>query len=144
MFICPFCGVENTNDRAKFCNGCGASKDSIPADMDLPDQLSRYSAFVEEVFFSNAIDELEEIVNSSRERLRISFAAHTKIVEGLIKIKAKVAHLFQFKLEFDQNVQDAYAGQDTYLKFRFTNLSSDQFFKVNLVWDDFETSGESN
>jgi len=110
--------------------------------MDLPQQVERYASFLKDIFFDHSIEEIEGMSKGTRDRLKISIIAHRKIVEELSNLKAKVAHLFQFKLEFDQNVQDAYAGHDTYLKFRFTNLSDSEFFKVTLDWDDPETPDE--
>ena len=43
------------------------------------------------------------------------------------------------KLEFDENVIDAYAGQETLLRFRFTNQSDNELIKVHLHWDDPDT-----
>ena len=39
-----------------------------------------------------------------------------------------------------KDVIDAYAGHDTFLNFRYTNLSEDDLFKVALLWDDPNTS----
>jgi len=142
MFICQSCGAENTNDKAKFCNECGASKESPSSEMDLPEQINRYKSFIEEIFFTNDSQKVDAISRSTREKLKISITAHMKITYELSTFKEEIRHFFQFKLEFDQNVQDAYAGHDTYLKFRFTNLSDSEFFKVNLGWDDPEKPDE--
>lgn len=142
MFICQSCGAENNNDKAKFCNECGTSKETLSSGMDLPEQINRYKSFIEEIFFSSDSQKVDEISRSAREKLKISITAHRKITDQLSLYKEEIRHFFQFKFEFDQNVQDAFAGHDTYLKFRFTNLSDDEFFKVNLVWDDPEKPDE--
>jgi len=142
MFICQSCGVENTNESAKFCSGCGRERDASLADLDLPDQIQRYSAFIKDIFFDHSLDDLEVMSKATRERLKISYASHQKLIKELGLIKDKVGHLFQFKLEFDQNVQDTYAGHDTYLKFRFTNQSDNEFFRVNLDWIDQDLSNQ--
>jgi len=142
MFICQSCGAENVSSKAKFCNECGASKESLSSEMDLPEQINRYKGFIEEIFFSNNLQKVDEISLSTREKLKISITEHRNITNNLLLYKEKIKHLFQFKFEFDQNVQDAYAGHDTYLRFRFTNLTDSEFFKVNLAWDDSEKPDE--
>jgi hypothetical protein len=47
-------------------------------------------------------------------------------------------------LEFDENVTDAYAGHDTYLRFRFTNDSTEILKSVRLTWDDPETPDQED
>ena len=142
MFTCPSCGTENANGDVKFCNQCGASKQINATDMNPPEQVNRYARFIEEIYFSNDALKVDEISRITREKLKITINEHRRITEKLSVLKKKIGHFFQFKLEFNQNVRDAYAGHDTYLKFRFTNLSESEFFKVNLVWVDPESTNE--
>jgi hypothetical protein len=57
-----------------------------------------------------------------------------------LRRKKAVAHFLNFSLEFNENLIDAYAGHDTFLNFRFTNLSEEDIFKVKLLWDDSQNT----
>jgi len=134
MYKCRSCGIECASQNARFCSECGASKDAALSNLDLPEQLERYSLFIKEIFFDHSMIEVESLSKVTRDRLKISTVAHQKIVQELVEVKEKIEHLANFKIEFNQNVKDAYVGHDTYLRFRFTNLSNSEFFKVNLAW----------
>lgn len=143
MFICYFCGLENPSQTAKICSNCGPSKKWLEEEVDQPKALKTYQALLSElVFDSHHVEEIEVFSDRARDRFKISISAHREILGKLEVQKSEVAALMQFQLEFDENVLDAYAGHDTYLKFRLTNTSADEMFKAELKWDDPETPDE--
>ena len=143
MFICYFCGLENPSQTAKICSECGPSKKWLEEEVDQPKALKTYQALLSElVFDSHHVEEIEVFSDRARDRFKISISAHREILGKLEVQKSEVAALMQFQLEFDENVLDAYAGHDTYLKFRLMNTSADEMFKAELKWDDPETPDE--
>jgi TPR repeat protein len=144
MFVCYVCGKENLSESAKFCNECGPTKKWEASDVDLPDAVEQYTLFYSEIYFEHSADEAEKMSVRVREKNKVSAQTHKKIAQALAEQKKSIEHLSQFMLEFDENVVDAYAGGDTYLKFRFKNLSDDEFYKVNIEWDDQETSDDQD
>jgi TPR repeat protein len=74
-----------------------------------------------------------------RQRLQISHDTHVSVIAKFEAQLKAIAHLTKFRFEFNENVTDAYAGHDTFLNFRYTNQSADDFFKVSLYWDDPDT-----
>jgi len=144
MFVCYVCGKENPSESAKFCNECGPTKKWEASEVDLPSAVEQYTLFYSEIYFEHSADEAEKMSARVREKNRVSAQTHKKIAQALAEQKKSIEHLSQFMLEFDENVVDAYAGGDTYLKFRFTNLSDDEFYKVSIEWDDPETGDDQD
>jgi len=144
MFVCYVCGKENPSDTAKFCGVCGPSKKWETNEVDLPSAVEQYTLFYSEVYFEHSPDEAEKMSARVREKNKVSAQTHKKIAQALADQKKSIDHLSQFMLEFDENVIDAYALGDTYLKFRFKNLSDDEFFKVSIEWDDPETGDDQD
>ena len=143
MFNCYFCGLENPSQTAKICSNCGPSKKWFEEEVDQPKALKTYQALLSELVFDNhTLEEIKVFSDRARDRFKISISAHSEILSKLKMQKSEVAALMQFQLEFDENVLDAYAGHDTYLKFRLTNTSADEMFKAELKWDDPETPDE--
>jgi len=144
MYKCLFCGLENPSETAKFCSECGPNgpaKNWMFENVDELRKLEQYAAMLCELYFENQTEEeLEKISLKMRERLMISHNAHTDILSQLSDQKSAITHLLSFCLEFDENVIDAFAGHDTFLNFRYTNLSEDDLFKVSLVWDNNEAA----
>jgi RNA polymerase-associated protein len=144
MYKCLFCGQENPIETAKFCTECGPNgpaKDWIFENVDEQRKLEQYASMLCELYFENQTDdELEKISLKMRERLMISHNAHADILSQLSEQKRAITHLSNFCFEFNDNVIDAFAGHDTFLNFRYTNLSEDDLFKVCLVWDNNEAS----
>ena len=143
MFKCLFCGLVNSSDKARFCSACGPdgiAKNWNSENIDQAQNVKQYSDLLREYYFNAYIeDESEKKYNKLRERLKISYSTHVEIISKLAQHKTAIAHLSQFRFEFNENVTDAYAGHDTFLDFRFTNLSDSDAFKVILLWDDPET-----
>jgi biotin carboxyl carrier protein len=143
MFKCIYCGFESINSAAKFCSECGPFGPALSWSAETVDQASKivsYAKLISEYSFQSHTDfEFEKLSRRLRERLRISHAAHTEILRKLSVQKNAVAHLSNFRLEFNERVTDAYAGHDTFLDFRYTNLSAEDAFKVSLIWDDPDT-----
>lgn len=144
MFKCVFCGLDNPSEKARLCIECGpdgAAKDWTPEDIDQPAKVSQYVSWLSETYFNPKIGAaVEKYSLRMRERLKISHDTHAGVIAELAAQKKAIAHLENFRFEFNENVTDAYKGQDTYLKFRYTNLSEDDLFKINIVWDDPETT----
>jgi len=144
MFTCLFCGLSNPSEKARFCNECGPnspSKDWLPDEIDQPDKVTQYVSMLSEFYFdAQDISEVEKFSIRLRQRLKISFDTHQSVLEKLAQQKKSIEHLANFRFEFNENVLDAYAGHDTFLNFRYTNLSEDDLFKVSLFWDDPTTS----
>jgi TPR repeat protein len=138
MLVCYFCGSEKSKETSKFCVDCGKAKwDSH--DVDQSTKISQYTEFLKDIFFDQSLEETETLSLRARERFKISFHTHKKIIDHFLSKKETVQHLAQFKLEFDKNLIDAFAGHDTYLRFRVTNLTDTELLKVTIHWDDPET-----
>lgn len=144
MFKCLFCGLENSNERARFCNACGsdgAAKDWTSENIDHPEKVAQYVSALSEYYFdTHDSSSVEKYSLRIREKLKISHDTHVGIISKLAKQKQDVEHLKNFRFEFNENVIDAYAGNDTFLNFRYTNLSEEDFFKISLFWDDPSTT----
>ena len=144
MYICLFCGLDSPSEKARFCSACGPdgpAKDWISGDIDQPQKVTQYVSALSEYYFDapNSTS-VEKFSLRIREKLKISHDTHVKILSKLAKQKQAVEHLKNFRFEFNENVIDAYAGNDTFLNFRYTNLSEEDFFKISLLWDDPNTT----
>ena len=143
MCKCLFCGLENLSATARFCVECGHEVPSIKWASDEIDQVPRvtqYVAMISKYYFESHSDvEVEKLSLRVRERLKISTAKHVEVLFKLSELKKAVGHLSNFRFEFNENVTEAYAGHDTFLDFRYTNLSQDDAFKVSLLRGDPET-----
>lgn len=144
MYECLFCGLINSSETAKFCSECGPDspcKDWTPQNIDQESKVSKYASILSEFYFDPHHElDVEKYSQKIREKLKISHRTHFEILTKLKAQKDTFAHLFSFRLEFNENVIDAFAGHDTFLDFRYTNLSADDSFKISLVWDDPETT----
>ena len=144
MFKCLICGLDNPSEKARFCSTCGPdspAKDWSSEDIDQPQRVTQYVSILGEFYF-DAQDSaaVEKFSLRIRERLKVSFDTHAKVLSTLAKQKQDIAHLSNFRFEFNENVIDAFAGHDTFLNFRYTNLSEEDLFKVSLFWDDPDTT----
>lgn len=143
MFKCIFCGRINESDDARFCGTCGPngpSKNWLPEEIDQPNQISAYLEAISDIFFeSHSHADIDKFSHRIRARLKISYDAHLRTISQLEIERESITHLAEFKLEFNENVLDAFSGHDTHLSFRFTNLS-EELVKVSLFWDDPETT----
>lgn len=138
MSACLFCGSSQRDFSIKFCNDCGNSWGQDFA-VDDSNQVAQYCDNLYQNFESSQDDPNSTLIKKMRERFKISHHVHTQLVNELIAKLKIVETLKNFRLEFDENVRDAYAGQDTFLRFRFTNLSESERFKsATLFWDDPE------
>lgn len=138
MSACLFCGSSQRDYSIKFCNDCGNGWGQDFA-VDDSNQVAQYCDNLYQNFESSQDDPNSALIKKMRERFKISHHVHTRLVTELIAKLKVVETLKNFRLEFDENVSDAYAGQDTFLRFRFTNLSESERFKsATLFWDDPE------
>jgi predicted RNA-binding protein with RPS1 domain len=144
MFKCIFCGYDAPSETARFCGECGPdgpAKDWTQEGIDQPAKVSQYVSILSEFYFDAQTGaEVERFSLRMRERLKISHDTHSSVLSKLATQKKAIAHLANFRIEFNENVTDAYAGHDTYLSFRYTNLSEEDLFKISLLWDDPETT----
>jgi hypothetical protein len=143
MFKCAFCGYESLSEKARFCSDCGPDSPAISwltSDVDQTEKITLYTSLISEYFFDgHTTGDLQKFSIRMRERFKISYQTHAGIISKLTEEKNLIDHLSMFRFEFNENVTDAYAGHDTFLDFRYTNLSENDSFKVSLLWDDPET-----
>jgi hypothetical protein len=138
MSACLFCGSSQRDFSIKFCNDCGSSWGQNIA-VDDSNQVAQYCGNLYQNFESSEDDPNSALIKKMRERFIISHYVHTQLVKELVAKLKVIETLRNFRFEFDENVSDAYAGQDTFLRFRFTNLSDSERFKsAALFWDDPE------
>lgn len=118
----------------------------LPTEIDQADGLRKYYAAVRDFIFDPEIgDEMFDSKSGNlRQIFKISYLTNSKIISSLKKKRDAISALNKFKLEFDENVIDAYAGQDTLLRFRFTNQTEDELLKVHLHWDDPDTQDDQD
>ena len=138
MFKCFFCGAENNKSGVKFCTECGFSDPTVnwlPEEIDQPNSIQIYFNSLKELYFdSTSEEEVDQISKSMRVNWKISNVIHLKILNELRKEKSDIEHFSKFKFEFNENVKEAFAGNDTYLSFRYSNFSSENLFKISLYW----------
>jgi hypothetical protein len=138
MSACLFCGSSQRDFSIKFCDNCGNSWGQDIA-VDDSNQVAQYCGNLYQNFESSHDDPNSPLIKKMRERFKISHHVHTQLVNELVTKLKVVETLKNFRLEFDENVSEAYAGQDTFLRFKFTNLSESERFKsATLFWDDPE------
>ena len=114
MYKCLFCGLINSSETAKFCTECGPSspdKGWTPQDVDQQSKVANYAAILSEFYF-DAHNELEidKYSRKLREKLRISHKTHLEILSKFTAQKKAFVHISKFRLEFNENVIDAFAG----------------------------------
>jgi len=141
MFSCFFCGLKSQSENA--CSKCGPDSPANnwkSEEVDKTAQVEQYFSILGDLYFDNhSVTEVENLSLRRREKLKISYDTHISILAEFTKQKKSIAHLSKFRFEFNENVTDAYAGHDTFLEFRISNLSDDESLKVSLFWDDPET-----
>jgi hypothetical protein len=144
MHECLFCGLVNNSEAAKFCSQCGPTgpaRDWRPEDIDRGNIVTQYVSMLSEFYFDlNTQATVNKFSLRMREKFQISHQTHSLILNKLEEQKKAIAHFLNFSLEFNENLIDAYAGHDTFLKFRFTNLSEEDIFKVKLLWDNSQNT----
>ena len=122
-----------------FCENCGVDWKAIEQ-LDEIRSVNLYKSQLEELLLHDPETNHEKFLLERRKKLKISFAVHQDIKSKILAIVRAAEGLKAFKLEFNENLQDPYAGRHTLLQFRFTNLSSSEWFsEVKLFWDDHET-----
>ena len=157
MSACFFCGSFQRDFSIKFCKDCGSSwGQDVSLDdpnqvaqychslyllFDDPKQVAQYCASLNLLFESTDDDPLKKTITELREEYKISHHVHSRLAEVLVAKLIVVDGLSNFLLEFDGNVSDAYAKEDTFLRFKFSNLSKSKLFKSAVLdWDDPETT----
>ena len=143
MSTCAFCGsLERDFSTQNFCGVCG-SKWREETRLDEPDQLAQYCVNLYEIFESSKDDPNSDDIKKMRERYKISLPVHSHLIQELTAKLKVVEGLSEFTLEFDENINDAFAKEDTFLRFKFTNHSKSVRFKSALLkWDDPETNDD--
>ncbi len=111
--------------------------------MNEPAAIKRYKTQIQELLFEAPQGDHSGTFDNLRKRLKIDFAVHKELYEKIRSNLNMSEHLKAFRIEFNENVQDSFAGHDTRLVFRFSNLSAtERFYKVALFWDDKETTDD--
>lgn len=155
---CLKCGETAAIATAKFCGSCGerfvhqasasilSRGSSQPNDSNTFNSIKKYLLAIEEIVFD--IDSTPQVVANLSGRLCEKFQITRECEESLLAAlnekKAEIKSFFSIKVEFDENVLDAFAGHDTHLRFRITNTSSDDYYKVRMNWDDPETADDQD
>lgn len=118
----------------------------LPTEADQPDNLRKYYAAAKGLIFDNDVSDDDFDLQSVglRKKFKVTFATNTKLVEYLKKKRDAISKLNKFKIEFDENIVDAYAGGDTLLRFRFENQCDTAWLKAHLYWDDPDTSDDQD
>jgi hypothetical protein len=95
MFICLYCNLESTNERAQICQNCGPSKKWLPAEVDQSDGLRKYYAAAREFIFDPDIsdDMFESQSGKLREKFKISYTTNSNIVGSLKKKRDAISAL---------------------------------------------------
>ncbi len=146
MFVCGFCNLQSSNERAQICQDCGPSMKWLPEHADQPDALRKYYAAAKGLIFDVDVSDDDFDLQSIglRQKFKITFLTNAKLVEHLKKKRDAIRKLNKFKIEFDENIVDAYAGGDTLLRFRFENQCDTSWLKAHLYWDDPDTSDDQD
>jgi len=143
MYTCLFCGEPERSPEVKFCKYCGSNWMPFEPGMNDAAAIKRYKNQIQELLFEDPEADHKENFDNLRKRLKIDFAVHQELYESIRSQLAMAEHLKAFRIDFDENIQDSYAGHDTRLSFRFTNLSTtERFSVVSLYWDDKETTDD--
>lgn len=143
MYTCLFCGASERSPEKKFCNECGSNWMPFEPGVNEPAAINRYRNQIRELLFEEPDGNHTDTFDNLRKRLKIDFSVHNELHHKIRGMLTRSEHLKAFRLEFDENVQDSFAGHDTRLSFRFSNLSaSERFYKVALFWDDKETNDD--
>jgi len=139
---CISCGDVGLAANKQFCPNCGAQNSDAAKDFDLEINVEKYKSILSEFIFINNDEAINDISKKLRTTFKISWKNHKLILNNLVNKKKIIKEKFDFKLEFDENPIQAFAGHDTYLKFRFINKSQKEFYKFQLNWLDPETKGK--
>jgi len=145
MSRCQSCGNIFSNPSAKFCNECGHDNSWSATELDRKEQVHKYVMALHQIYFDveSTSDSIDQFSMSLRQRFKISFERHEKVFMAFEDKKRTLASMLALELEFDENVQDAYAGEDTYLRFKVSSpAGGSEMFKIALDWDDPETPDE--
>ena len=143
---CLICNA-NLNQKASFCHECGIEQNEDL--FDKIDNTKQFADIINENFFEfqdwQTLEGYFQNTLRLRKKLFISYQQATKIFKSLLSYLEEKLPLSSFSLEFNRNINDAYAGHDTYLQFRFKNLSNEgDSYKIYIFWDDKETDDEDD
>ena len=142
---CLICNA-NLNQKASFCHECGIAIDDQT--IDTPSNIHQFNHLVRESFFDieawHDIEGLNQETFDFRKDIKVSYKTFQTIFDKFNNYRLKHKPLSDFQIEFDENVHDAYAGHDTHLTFKITNLSKSKRYKAYIFWDDRETDDEED
>ena len=139
---CISCGQISIAANKQLCPNCGVQNSDAAKDFDLKINVEKYKSILSEFVFINNDEAISDISEKLRTTLKISWFNHKSILNNLVNKKKIIKEKFDFKLEFDENLIQSFAGHDTYLKFRFINKSKKEFYKFQLNWSDPESKGK--
>jgi len=143
---CLICNA-NLNQKASFCHECGIEQNEDL--FDKIDNTKQFADIINENFFEfrdwQTLEGYFQNTLRLRKKLFISYQQATKIFKSLLSYLEEKLPLSSFSLEFNKNITDSYAGHDTYLQFRFKNLSKEgDSYKIYIFWDDKETDDDDD
>ena len=143
MNKCLCCNIAREPSKdTPFCKNCGVDWRAIEQ-LDEVRSVNLYQSQLEELLLHDPDANHEKFLLERRKKLKISFSFHQEIESRILSIVRAAAALKEFKFEFNENLQDPYAGRHTLLQFQFTNQSSSEWFsEIKLFWDDQETDDD--
>ena len=139
MLSCLFCGDPDGRPGV-FCQICGEEWGESDL-LDRESALHNYKVYLRDSLFDTGVKPLkpgsQEAQESIRKRLKVSFGSAQKVRSELGALHDQVKPLLDFELQFDANLNGAYANADTKLRFRLKNTSAEMpIQKAALFWDD--------
>jgi len=124
---CIFCDHAFDQDSpSKFCGICGVVQQKFKDTADHPVALNSFESILHELFFhAGPLKYDSDDIKKTREDNTISYEAGLQIFQQVEKQFQNLSKYLSCKLEFDENLMEAYAGGDTLLRFQFTNNSGE-------------------
>ena len=132
MFVCRYCGLESTNERAKFCSECGPNGPAVewePSDVDRQGNLERYLVLLQNLLNKGEQAVTDDLTGALRSQLKISHQAHLKSCQIIEQDRLGSQAL---KVWYNKSFSEAYAGHDTFIEFKIKNVTPSKFFKLSF------------
>ncbi len=129
---------------AGFCGQCGTKKVSLLEGYDGSESIRRYAKQIHLLLTQYPNQNHTPTTLQLREKLKITHAVHDLLWSRVKRTLTELVCLSEFKLEFNENLHEAYSGHDTYLGFVVHNNSQTELLSFHLFWDDPETPDEDD
>ena len=143
---CIFCDHAFDQDSpSKVCGSCGVGQQKFKDIADHTVALNSFESILHELFFhAGPLKYNSEDITKTREDNAISYESGLQIFKQIEKEYENLKKYLSCKLEFDENLLEAYAGGDTLLRFQFSNNSGEIIKSIELTWDDKLTNDEED